>query len=180
MSCLHFWPGTQLALPKDEPKHRDRLFYFKSQRNRSKLVDCLHIPLAMRAMFQSKRKPAEEMLSQGTLLCFHAIRAPLLSSSLSQDYLSLLLHLRILTFTSILVLALSAQCNSSINWPLKILANIQARLHKKAALRCVLLILVRLALRRWACQGTCVQHRNLGTKEDWFRLSPTDLLSLYL
>lgn len=66
---------------KGRPKHRGRLFYFKSQRNRSKLVDCLHIPLAMPAMFQSKRKPAEEMLSQGALSCFHAIRVPLLSQS---------------------------------------------------------------------------------------------------
>lgn len=57
------------------------LFYFKSQRNRSKLVDCLHIPLAMRAMFQSKRKSSEEMLSQAALSCFHTIRVPLLSQS---------------------------------------------------------------------------------------------------
>lgn len=56
MSCLHFWAGTQLALPqrKNQTQSGTGLFYFKSQRNRSKLVDCLHIPLAMPAMFQSK------------------------------------------------------------------------------------------------------------------------------
>lgn len=133
MSCLHFWAGTRPAWPRQRIKHRDWLLYFKSQRNRSKLVDCLHIPLAMPAMFQSKRKPAEEMLSQGSLSCFHAIRVPLLSQTQAQSlsYLSSpsslsLLRPHILTFTSILLLALSPQCSSSMNWPVKILANIEA------------------------------------------------------
>lgn len=49
---------------------------FKSWRNRSKLVDCLHIPLAIQVMFQSQKAPTEEMLSRGTLSCYHAIHVP--------------------------------------------------------------------------------------------------------
>lgn len=68
------WPHCE-----GRAKHRGWLFYFKSQRNRSKLVVGLHIPLAMWAMFHSKRKQAVEMLSQATLSCFHATSGPLLS-----------------------------------------------------------------------------------------------------
>lgn len=125
------WPRC-----KGGTKHRGRLFYFKSRGNRSKLVHCLHIPLAMPAMFQSKRKPAEEMLSQGLLSCFHAIRVPLPSGSPVPESLLPIFsfkldpppptraHIHIDSFAR--PVAMSPRRNSCMNWTVEILAAIRA------------------------------------------------------
>lgn len=127
--CI-FWAGTRLAVPQRRNQTQGPPVLFKSQRNRFELVDCLHIPLAMWAMFQSKRKLTEEMLSEGALSCFHAIHVLQLSRSLNLSYLSSpsslsLLYRRILTFTSIIWCVLSPRWKSSMNLPINILANIQ-------------------------------------------------------
>lgn len=140
MSCLHFWAGTKLPLPQRKNQTQGLAVLFKSQRNRFKLVECLHIPLAIWVMFQSKRKLAEEMLSLGTQSCFHAIHVPQLSQSeaLNLSYLSStsclsLLHPHTfwhshLSFCSLSV-ALSPRYNSSVNWLVEILANVWVNWH---------------------------------------------------
>lgn len=81
MSCLHFLAGTLDSLEKNN-QTGPGCFYFKSRRNRSKPVLSLHTPLAMRTMFQSKRKPAEEMLSRAILVfsCYSCLSAVSVSS----------------------------------------------------------------------------------------------------
>lgn len=191
MRCPVCILGLVLGWPccRRKTKHGEWLVYFKSRENRSKLVGCLHTPLAMPAMFQSKRKPSEEMLSKAAHLYCHAIRVPLLSRVLNLSHLSspaslsLLLHPRILTFSYLLArsMALSPQCNSSIKWPVQILADKQVnRSCGEVGVRCVFLVSVWLAAWRWACLGTCVQRRNLRTKGGRCRLSPASLLSFYL
>lgn len=115
-------------------KHRGRLFYFKVK-NRFVLVDCLHIPLAMWAMFQSKRKPAEEMLSLGAHSCFHTIRVLPLSQSAGKNLsqlsspssLSLFsrMHSDFHIYHFTCLVTLSPQCKSSIKQPINILLSMQ-------------------------------------------------------
>lgn len=150
MSCLHFWAGTKLPLPQRKNQTQGLAVLFKSQRNRFKLVECLHIPLAIWVMFQSKRKLVEEMLSLGTQSCFHAIHVPQLSQSeaLNLSYLSStsclsLLHPHILTFTSIIFLSLCRSV-SPIQFKRKLagrdsckcMGKLALLLHQKAMLRC--------------------------------------------
>lgn len=137
-------------------------------------------------MFQRKGKRASEMLSQARISCFLSpLPHPLLSQptvGYKLGCLSLLCHAcrlptprqpNLTTPSSLLsvsiLLSLSPQINSSINWPGQILQCMQVKnnkLYHKGVLRYVFCSLaVWPMLRRWVCSGTCVQRKNSTTKE---------------
>lgn len=171
MSCLHFWASAWLASPRKSQTQGPAVLFLKVGGTG---LSSFAYNISNASNVPKQKEVAWKDAIAGCALMFscHSCSS-LVSISRSKPSAACLLQLIPLPSMHSDIhsdpVALSPRPNSSINWPVEILAQtgqLSSLYYKVGSLRLAASRCVSLTPRRWACRGTCVRCWNLGTKEN--------------